>query len=220
MKSVPECPLCGSKSGIKHTCAVCHRRNCRDCCKHYLALKENPVEQVLSCNECYLEHVAWESSRSFDVFGPETGKPVVLVHGALVGRQCLVLEAKALAEAGFRVIVPDLPAHGSRFKEQPLTLDNAVSTLYDVIQKEAAGKKVVMMGFSMGGYVAAAFAAAHPELLAGVLLGACCHDAHTLTWQLVGRMAEVVYKVCSDRTKAQFMYKSSPEVMSSQRVEI
>jgi len=57
---------------------------------------------VLSCNECYLEHVAWESSRSFDVFGPETGKPVVLVHGALVGRQCLVLEAKALAEAGFR----------------------------------------------------------------------------------------------------------------------
>jgi len=59
------------------------------------------------------------------------------------------------------------------------------------------------MGFSMGGYVAAAFAAAHPELLAGVLLGACCHDAHTLTWQLVGRMAEVVYKVCSDRTKAQ-----------------
>jgi len=38
--------------------------------------------------------------------------------------------------------VPDLPAHGSRFKEQPLTLDNAVSTLYDVIQKEAAGKKV------------------------------------------------------------------------------
>lgn len=38
--------------------------------------------------------------------------------------------------------MPDLPAHGSRFKEQPLTLDNAVATLYDAIQKEAAGKKV------------------------------------------------------------------------------
>lgn len=64
-------------------------------------------------------------------------------------------------------------------------------------------RQVVMMGFSMGGYVAAAFAAAHPELLAGVLMGACCHDAHTLTWQLMGRMAELVYKMCSDRTKAQ-----------------
>jgi hypothetical protein len=38
--------------------------------------------------------------------------------------------------------VPDLPAHGSRFRETPLTLDNAVDTLHEVIQKEAAGKKV------------------------------------------------------------------------------
>jgi hypothetical protein len=41
-----------------------------------------------------------------------------------------------------RVIVPDLPAHGARFKEVPLTLDNAVKTLEDVISKEAPGEKV------------------------------------------------------------------------------
>lgn len=41
-----------------------------------------------------------------------------------------------------RVIVPDLPAHGARFKETPLTLDNAVSTLHEVIQQEAQGQKV------------------------------------------------------------------------------
>lgn len=41
-----------------------------------------------------------------------------------------------------RVVVPDLPAHGSRFSETPLTLHNAVDTLRGVIQKEAAGKKV------------------------------------------------------------------------------
>lgn len=59
------------------------------------------------------------------------------------------------------------------------------------------------MGFSMGGYVAAAFAATHPEMCAGVVMGACCHDCHTLKWKLVGHMAEAVYAVCSDKTKSE-----------------
>ena len=63
------------------------------------------------------------------------------------------------------------------------------------------------MGFSMGGYVTAAFAAAYPDLTAGVLLGACAHNAHTFTWKMVGMMAEGVYAVCSDKTKSGFIYK-------------
>lgn len=60
-----------------------------------------------------------------------------------------------------------------------------------------------MMGFSMGGYVAAAFAAKYPELVAGVVLGGCSHDAHTWKWTLIGRMAEMVYAVCSPKTKSE-----------------
>lgn len=63
------------------------------------------------------------------------------------------------------------------------------------------------MGFSMGGYIAAAFAAAHPDMIAGVLMGACAHNAHTTTWKLVGKLAEFVYKVCSYKTKSGFIYK-------------
>lgn len=68
---------------------------------------------VRTCNECFLQNVAWDSSRTYDVFGPADGKPVVLVHGALIGRQCMVLEAKALAEAGYRYAVCWIPALGS-----------------------------------------------------------------------------------------------------------
>jgi hypothetical protein len=57
---------------------------------------------VRACNDCFLEHVAWDSTKTYDVFGPEGGKAVVLVHGALVGRHCMVLEARALADAGYR----------------------------------------------------------------------------------------------------------------------
>jgi len=40
-----------------------------------------------------------------------------------------------------RVILPDLPAHGARFKEA-LSLGSAVATLHDVITREVPGKKV------------------------------------------------------------------------------
>lgn len=69
--------------------------------------------------------------------------------------------------------------------------------------------QVVMMGFSMGGYVAAAFAATHPDLVAGVVMGACAHDAHTTTWKLVGYMSQAVYAVCSHKTKSQVRHQGS-----------
>jgi alpha-beta hydrolase superfamily lysophospholipase len=53
----------------------------------------------------------------------------------------MIQEARALAEAGYKVITPDLPAHGARYKEV-LTLQSAISTLHEVITKEAAGQKV------------------------------------------------------------------------------
>jgi pimeloyl-ACP methyl ester carboxylesterase len=85
---------------------------------------------------------------------------------------------------------------GSRYKE-PLTLDSAIAVLHEVITKEAPGKRVVVAGFSMGGYVTAAYAAAHPEVMAGALLGACAHDTHTRSWRMMGNVADFVYKVCS-----------------------
>ena len=55
----------------------------------------------------------------------------------------MVQEAKALAAAGYRVITPDLPAHGARYKEV-LTLESAIKTLDEVISKEAGGQKVTV----------------------------------------------------------------------------
>jgi hypothetical protein len=57
---------------------------------------------VRTCDGCYLKSTAWDATRSYDVFGQSGDKAVVLVHAALVGRHSLVLEAKALAEVGFR----------------------------------------------------------------------------------------------------------------------
>jgi transposase-like protein len=39
------CPICSSKRGIKHTCEVCNRQLCRSCCKHFVALAQDPIHQ-------------------------------------------------------------------------------------------------------------------------------------------------------------------------------
>jgi pimeloyl-ACP methyl ester carboxylesterase len=47
--------------------------------------------------------------------GPEDGRPVVLVHGLFSSAQINWVKfghAALLADAGFRVIMPDLRAHG------------------------------------------------------------------------------------------------------------
>lgn len=56
--------------------------------------------------------------------------------------------------------MPDLPAHGARFKETPLTLGNAVSTLYQVIHEEVPGKRVRLAVHAVSTTAAAAGAAA------------------------------------------------------------
>lgn len=40
-----QCPLCDSKTGVKHSCQVCKGQFCRECCKRYLALETDPVNQ-------------------------------------------------------------------------------------------------------------------------------------------------------------------------------
>lgn len=74
------------------------------------------------------------------------------------------------------------------------------------------------MGFSMGGYVAAAFAAAHPEMCAGVVMGACAHDCHNFKWKMVGHMAEAVYNVCADKTKSEVRAPALHSLCSGQNV--
>lgn len=50
----------------------------------------------------------------FDVTGPEDGRPVVLLHGFPDSSRLWRHQVPALADAGFRVVTPDLRGSGGR----------------------------------------------------------------------------------------------------------
>jgi pimeloyl-ACP methyl ester carboxylesterase len=106
----------------------------------------------------------------FDAAGPLDAPAIILVHGSVVTRTIWLPQLGGLA-ADFRVIAPDLPAHGSR-ANLPFNFDGAVQMLADLIQDEARGRAIVA-GLSLGGYVAIDLARRYPGAVTGLVLSGC-----------------------------------------------
>lgn len=93
---------------------------------------------------------------------------VVLVHGSRLSH---AQWAAVVARLGSRVTSAalDLPGHG-RLSAEPFTLPRGVAVVDDVVRAAPAGAPVVLVGHSLGGYVAMAYAAQHGDWLAGLVL--------------------------------------------------
>ncbi|MBT0994346.1 alpha/beta hydrolase [Cellulomonas sp. DKR-3] len=96
---------------------------------------------------------------------------VVLVHGVRTSRTMWRRQSEALARAGVPSVAVDLPGHGTRSDER-FTLDGAVDAVADGVG--GLGGRALVVGLSLGGYVAIAHAARHPAQVAGLVAAGCC----------------------------------------------
>ncbi|HEX8233750.1 MAG TPA: alpha/beta hydrolase [Caulobacteraceae bacterium] len=98
------------------------------------------------------------------------GRPIVLIHGALVdGRDWLTGSAAALRDMG-RLLVVDRPGHGGstrpRFEADP----HAQAAQLRAGLRQIGVDRPVLVGHSLGAAVSLAFAADFPEEVAGLAL--------------------------------------------------
>jgi pimeloyl-ACP methyl ester carboxylesterase len=97
------------------------------------------------------------------------GKTIVFLHGFLSSLEIWDYYTEKL-ENNFRVISIDLPGHGS---SGVITDEHSMELMAEEIRNilEILGiTKIVLVGHSMGGYAAMAFAEKYPQLLKGLVL--------------------------------------------------
>jgi pimeloyl-ACP methyl ester carboxylesterase len=97
------------------------------------------------------------------------GAPLLFVHGFPLSRATWSKQV-AFFKANHRVIAPDLRGLGeSASGPGPVSMSRFAEDLHDLAQRLSTGP-VVLVGHSMGGYVALAFAMAYPNALSGLVL--------------------------------------------------
>lgn len=105
--------------------------------------------------------------------GDPRNPPILFLHGIRLGRAIWNLHADVLARR-FYVITVDLPGHGT-LATLPFTEKNVRAVLCDAIER-VAGRPVLLVGYSLGGFVAMRHAVDFPQHTAGLLLAGCTLD--------------------------------------------
>lgn len=105
----------------------------------------------------------------------------VLVHGAWHGAWCWEKVVPLLEEAGYGVVVPDLPGHGEDGTPMPgLSMQSYADRIVRAVDE--AAEPVILVGHSMGGIVVSLVAEARPDRVRKLvyLTGFLLEDGETL----------------------------------------
>ncbi len=107
--------------------------------------------------------------------GPPGAPMIVFIHGAGISRKLWQPQLEALSD-DFRVVAPDLPGHGGRVSER-FDFPVAVETVERHLA-ETDAECVVLVGQSLGGYVASEVAARNPDRVSGLVLSGSSAEYH------------------------------------------
>ena len=107
--------------------------------------------------------------------GPREAPAIVFLHATRLTRTQWYPQLRRLS-GRFRCVAVDLPGHGRRAGEA-YTPGAAVAAVLEAIAAEVPSGRAVLVGLSLGGYVAIEVAEAHPEQVAGLVLAGCSAEA-------------------------------------------
>lgn len=105
--------------------------------------------------------------------GPEKGQVAVCIHGLSTPSYIFAATERSLAALGYRVLSYDLYGRGySSRKPGPQTADFFLGQLRYLLRRLDVAGPVTVLGYSMGGQIATAFAAEEKDRVSALILAA------------------------------------------------
>jgi pimeloyl-ACP methyl ester carboxylesterase len=124
-------------------------------------------------------------ARPWTALGPADGPGIVFVHGTRLTRAQWWPQLRRLSRA-YRCVAVDLPGHGV-LSDRPFTTEAATDLVRAAIEAEIPAGRAVIVGLSLGGYVAIDTAEAYPERVSGLVLAGCSGEAFgPMSWPYRG----------------------------------
>ena len=162
-------------------------------------------------------------------WGPADGPTVVCVHGILEQGAAWESVASRLAEQGYRVLAPDLRGHGRSGHVPPCSsyqLLDLVADL-DALTGPLAGRRLTLVGHSLGAVLATLLAASRPERFAALVLiekplpsGAPDEAADLLTAQLDQLAAPPTHPIFPDLAAAAKRLRQATPALTEEQARL
>lgn len=108
----------------------------------------------------------------YDVEGPETGQPVVLMHGWGCDHTTVASIANTLVKGGLRVYNLDLPGHGKSDEPDDVWGVERFTECIEEFIERLGLKNPILIGHSFGGRIAILLSSRHPEVEKIILVDA------------------------------------------------
>jgi pimeloyl-ACP methyl ester carboxylesterase len=121
------------------------------------------------------EQAAAGTVRPWVALGPVDAPAIVFIHGTRMTRAQWHPQLRRLSSR-YRCIAVDLPGHGRRAGEA-FSIEAAVAAVDTAIAAEVPSGRAVIVGLSLGGYIAIETAVARPERVQGLVLAGCSAEA-------------------------------------------
>jgi pimeloyl-ACP methyl ester carboxylesterase len=111
----------------------------------------------------------------YDKYGPGDGRPLVFVHGYMMGSSLWEPLAERLAARGFQCIAPTWPlgAHAQPMRTDAELTIEAIAALVGELLDELSLENVILVGNDTGGAIAQVLATTSPPRLERLVLTSC-----------------------------------------------